>query len=105
MDKAVKQTIKEYEKRLESLGIKVQKSVVFGSQRRGNAMRSSDIDLLIVSDDFTDMDLWDRLCLLGRARVGIRKPMEILGLTEDEFSREGKGTFIGDEVKANGVAV
>ncbi len=51
------------------------------------------------------MDLWERLCLLGRARIGINKPMEILGLTEEEFIEESKGTFIADEVKLNGVEV
>ncbi len=45
------------------------------------------------------MDLWERLSLLGRARIGIEKPMEILGLTEEEYQLEKEGTFIGDEVK------
>jgi hypothetical protein len=47
-----------------------------------------------------------RLWLLGQARAGMRKkPMEILGLTEEEFELEGKGTFVGDEVKSKGIEV
>jgi predicted nucleotidyltransferase len=103
MDKEIKQIVKDYKKRLELLGVKANKSLIFGSHLHGNAGIDSDIDLLIVSDDFSGMDLWDRLCLLGRARIGIKKPMEILGLTEDEYAREGEGSFIGDEVKLSGV--
>lgn len=42
---------------------------------------------------------------MGRARMGIKRPMEILGLTEEEFASEYSGTFIGDEVKSKGVVV
>ena len=52
-----------------------------------------------------DMDLWEILCFLGRARTGIKKPMEIIGLSEEEFASENTGTFIGDEVKSKGVEV
>jgi len=56
-------------------------------------------------DSFNNMDTWERLCLLGRARMGITEPMEILGLTEKEFNSKSHGTFISDEVKSKGVAV
>ena len=71
----------------------------------GRAGEDSDLDLVVVSDSFRDMDLWERLCFLGRARKGINRPMEILGLTEEEFELEGKGTFIGNEVKSKGIEV
>ncbi len=105
MDKKINLIITKYKQRLETLGIKVQKIVLYGSYTSGNVKEESDIDLVVVSDDFRDMDLWERLCLLGRARIGIKRPMEILGLTREEYAAERNGTFIADEIKAKGVLV
>lgn len=105
MDKEIYSIITEYKRKLEGSGVKVKKIVLYGSYAWGKAREGSDIDLIVVSDDFKNMDLWERLCFLGRARIGIKKPMEILGLTEEEFLAEDTGTFIGDEVKPKGVEV
>jgi len=103
MDKEIDFIVKQYKERLKALGIKVKKIILYGSHAQGMAKEDSDIDLVVISNDFKDMDLWERLSLLGRARMGIRKPMEILGLTEEELAQEGEGTFIGDDVKAKGM--
>ncbi len=105
MDKEISRIVSEYKQNLEALGIKVEKVILYGSHATGEAKEDSDIDLLVVSDDFKDMDLWERLCLLGRARVGIKRPMEILGFTEEELSEEHIGTFVRDEIKVKGVIV
>lgn len=105
MDKEIYSIITDYKRRLEDSGIKVKKIILYGSFARGKAREDSDIDLVVVSDDFKEMDLWERLCFLGRARMGIKRPMEILGFTEAEFLAEETGTFIGDEVKSKGVEV
>jgi hypothetical protein len=105
MDREIYQVISEYKRRLQSLGIKVKKTFLYGSHAVGKAREDSDIDLLVVSDDFESMDIWERLCLLGRARMGIKRPMEIIGLTEEELESEDSGSFIGDEVKSKGVEV
>jgi len=105
MDKTIYTIINEYKQKLYSLGIRVKKIILYGSYAKGEAREDSDIDLVVVSNDFKNMDLWERLCLLGHARIGIKKPMEILGLTEEEFTAESKGTFIADEVKSNGIEV
>lgn len=105
MDKEISRIISEYQRKLEALGIRVKKIILYGSHALGEAKEDSDIDLLVVSDDFKSMDLWERLCLLGRARTGIKRPMEILGFTEEELSEEQIGTFVRDEVKSKGVIV
>jgi len=102
LDREVDNIIHEYKKNLEASGIKVKAIFLYGSCALEKYTEESDIDLVVVSDDFKDMDLWERLCFLGRARRDIKKPMDILGVTEDEFSSECPGTFIGDEVKAKG---
>jgi predicted nucleotidyltransferase len=105
MDKEINSIIKEYRKKLEDLGIIAKKIILYGSYASGNPKVNSDLDLVIISNDFKDMDLWERLCLLGRARIDIQRPMEILGFTEREFARKNKGTFIGDEIKTKGVEI
>ena len=105
MDQEIDRVIKQYKQRLEASGIRVKKIILYGSHAQGEAKEDSDIDLVVISEDFKDMDLWERLSLLGYARIGIRKPMEILGFTEEEFAEKEKGTFVGDEIKAKGVEI
>jgi predicted nucleotidyltransferase len=105
MDKEISRLIKQYQLELEALGVKVKKIILYGSHALGKAGKESDIDLVVVSNDFKDMDLWERLSLLGRARAGIKRPMEILGFTEKEFAETPIGSFIGDEVKSKGIVV
>jgi predicted nucleotidyltransferase len=105
VDKEISRIINEYQQKLEISGIKVKKIILYGSHAWGKPDKDSDIDLIVVSDDFRDMDLWERLSLLGRARMGIKRPMEILGFTEKEFAETPIGSFIGDEVKPKGVVV
>lgn len=104
-EKEVQDTIAQYREKLESMGIRVKKIILYGSHASGTATEHSDLDLVVVSDDLKDLDLWERLCLLGQARMGIWRPMEILGYTEEEYESDQCGTFIRDEVKAKGVEV
>ena len=105
MDKGLHKTITHYRQSLEAMGIKVKRIILFGSWAAGRARADSDLDLLVVSDDFRKMDLWERLSLLGRARADISRPMEILGMTEAEFRRRRRDSFIAQEVVAKGVEV
>lgn len=105
MDKEIYCIITQYKHKLESLGIMAKRIILYGSHAKREASKESDIDLVVVSDDLKDIDMWQRLSLLGYARIGIKKPMEILGLTEEEFAAEGAGSFFADEVKSNGVEV
>ena len=105
MDKGLHRTITHYRQSLEAMGIKVKRIILFGSWAAGRPRADSDLDLLVVSDDFRKMDLWERLSILGRARADISRPMEILGMTEAEFRRRRHDSFIAQEVVAKGVEV
>lgn len=107
MDNAIIEIIKEYRNNLEKAGIKVKEIILFGSYASGNYKEESDIDLVVISDDFKEMDLLDRLGILGLAKKGIRnrKPMEILGYSEEEYNAKESGSFIYDEVKTKGIKV
>ncbi|MFH0801633.1 MAG: nucleotidyltransferase domain-containing protein [bacterium] len=103
MDRKIAPIINEYGGNLRGLGIRPEKIILFGSSANGRLLKDSDLDLAVISKDFSGMDLWERACILGRARVGLKWPMEILGLSPDEFENAGKGSFIGDEVKTKGI--
>ncbi len=105
MGRAFHKIIKDYRRILERMGIKAKTIILYGSYAYGSPEEHSDIDLVVISDDFKKMDLWERLTLLGQAGAMLKKPIEALGYTEEEFSSKGKGTFLGDEVKAKGVEV
>jgi len=105
MDRENYNIITKYRSKLEARGIRVKKIILYGSHASGKAREDSDLDLVVVSDDFESMNLWDRLWLLGVTRKGIERPMEILGLTEEEYESDQVDTFIRDEVKAKGVEV
>lgn len=105
MDKQIYQVISDYKRRLESLGVNIGKVILYGSHAAGKAREDSDIDLVVVSDDFKNVDIWERLCLLGCARIGIKRPMEIMGLTEEELESDDNVTFIKDEIKSKGLEI
>ena len=105
MDKEIHSAINEYRTRLLESGINITKMILFGSHARSDARPDSDIDLLVISKNFDNMGLWDRLCLLGRMRVGIKKSMEILGLSDKELAEKTYGSFIKEEVIRNGVEI
>ncbi|NPV59205.1 MAG: nucleotidyltransferase domain-containing protein [Actinobacteria bacterium] len=105
MDRELLAEINRYRKNLASLGVKAEKIVLFGSRARGGGGEYSDIDLLVVSDDFERMDLFERLSLLGRACKGINVAMDVIGYTESELKAKGKSSFVVSEVLEKGTEV
>lgn len=107
MDKKVIEAIERFRFSLAELGIKVKRTIIFGSYVTGKAKKHSDIDIVVISDDFKDMDMFQRLEMIGLAlaKARIMGPIEALGYTEEEYDSEGEGTFIGDEIKIKGVEV
>ena len=67
----------------------------------------SDIDIAVISDDFGDMKLLERLEFIGgaMATAKIMDPVEVHAYTKEEFETKKEGTFVGDEIKAKGVEV
>ena len=75
--------IREFAERL-SKKIRIRRIIVFGSTARGTRLKSSDVDLIIISDDFKDMPLNERFRI-----VYMEWPPEIdadiIPLTHKEF--------------------
>jgi len=107
VDKELHRIIEDVKLALEAMGVRISRMVLFGSYARGEADEHSDIDIAVISDDFKDMNLLERLEFIGTAlaKARIMEPVEVRAYTEEEFASKGKGTFVGDEVKAKGVEI
>ena len=71
-------------------GINVQKIVIFGSYAKGTQREDSDIDIIIVSRDFRNKSIFERVELttgIGRELVKkVEKPFDLLFYSDDEWN-------------------
>jgi predicted nucleotidyltransferase len=95
--KIVLEAINYFEKQLEQTGLHVSKVILFGSQAKGEATEDSDVDIVVLSDDFRDKDIFERVRLTMDAEVlTIKKfmiPFDIITMTPEEF--ESGSSLIG----------
>ena len=84
--------IKSLQQCLKETGLDVSKIILFGSQSREEATEESDIDILIISEDFQGKDVFERAKLTKDAEITATKkfmmPFDIITLTPDEFENE-----------------
>jgi uncharacterized protein len=84
--KAALEIIAKFQKSLESKGLRIAKLVLFGSYATGKQHEWSDIDLVVVSEDFVGKDFWQRICILSDAIYETRAvPIEAVALTPAEW--------------------
>jgi len=68
----------------------------------GSRKKWSDIDLAIISDDFKEINNFERLVMLGKiAWYAKATEIEALGYTKDEYKNATKLDFLG-EIKRTG---
>ena len=94
--------IEKYKNELRKLGINPQRTILYGSYAKGEHKEYSDIDVIVISDDFKDMNLRERLEILGLAGGRILEPIEALGYTEDEV-KDSKESFLEEVLKSPSV--
>jgi len=74
---------------LQKAGVRIEKLVLYGSQAKDCAREDSDIDVIVVSPDFRDKDIFQRVELTAEAdRDTIRKftvPLDLTLMTPEEF--------------------
>lgn len=97
----IKEIVDRYKDALKVMGIRAQRVILFGSCARRDQHDDSDIDLVIVSDDFRSMNLRRRMEILGVAAVRIMQPIEAKGYTTAELKKASPENFMG-EVLATG---
>lgn len=88
----VKKVIKFLEESLRDSGLEVIKIILFGSHTRREANSESDIDVVIVSEDFRNKDIFERVKLIKEAEIKTIKrfmiPLDIITMTPEEFESE-----------------
>jgi len=95
-------TVKRFKNALESINIRVDQLILFGSHAEGTAREDSDIDLVVISSSFSDKRYWERINILTDAIYQVFAPIEASAFTPDEWKSEK--SLISDYAK-NGVLV
>ena len=96
----VKEIIKQYKDTLLECGIKVERIILYGSFAQGDLRENSDIDLVVVSDNFQKMNLREGLEVLGIGAAKIMKPIEAKGYTAKEIKSAPKISFLSEILKS-----
>ena len=90
----IKEIIEEYKEALQKLGVNVKRIILYGSFAKGIQREDSDIDLIVVSNDFRDMNLRERAEILGIAAVRIMRSVEAKGYTPRELRMVAQASFL-----------
>ncbi len=84
--------IEHLEKCLEQQGVTVSKIVLFGSHATGSADEESDLDIAVISNDFSGKGIFQRAQMTKQPEVkAIKKfmiPLDIVTLTPEEYENE-----------------
>lgn len=95
--KSVLAIIARLRSQIEARGIRVSLLILFGSFAKGNFTESSDIDIVVVSDDFAGKGYWERIDILSDAIYDVFAPVEAVAMTMEEWKRGD--SFISDYAK------
>ncbi len=92
VDAKVIEVVHHFRNLVEKGGIRIQILVLFGSAGGGTMTRGSDIDIAIVSDDFSGKDIFERALLTKDAELSTVKrfkiPLDVITLTTEEYGDE-----------------
>jgi len=83
--KAVLRIISDFAEALEAEKLKPQKIVLFGSHSTNTQREDSDIDVVVISEDFADKDYWERIDILSAAVLAVFQPIEVIAMTPQEW--------------------
>jgi len=103
MDKeAVLNIIEQFKLKLIEKGVSIDRIVLFGSYATETQKSDSDIDLIVISDTFRDMNYWQRIDILADAISDIFQPIEAVGMTSEEWDNK---VLIAAEYARSGILV
>jgi predicted nucleotidyltransferase len=98
--------IKFFEERLIDENVNVSRIILFGSQAEGKASADSDVDLVLISKDFKNKNIFKRLEMIKKAEIATIKkfmiPIDIIMMTPEEFKR---GTSLVSEYAKKGTVL
>ena len=98
VDTKVLEAVNFFSEQIRKKGIRINNLILFGSSSTGTSTQGSDIDIAIISDDFTGHDIFERAILTKDAEIDTVKkfkiPLDIITLTQEEF-RDQKSPIAG----------
>lgn len=101
---AVNQNLKTYLTKLSKF-VSIDEALLFGSYATGTAQGDSDIDLLVISRDFSKYDPDTRMKIIYRASAGFPYDLHAFGVTPDEYATASPLTTLGAIRSTNPPAV
>ena len=78
-----------------SKNVRVDQLIIFGSYLEGKARSDSDIDVVVVSENFRDIDPFDRSRMLDNAAGDINPEIQAWGFTAEELEAADELTTLG----------
>lgn len=97
--KSAMEAVARFRQEIEARGVRPSKIILYGSYAAGANREGSDIDPIIVSDDFSGMSYWQRIDVLTDAIYEIFVPIEATAMTPEEWEQ---GDSLIAEVAKNG---
>ena len=96
--KRAKEVVRFFSACLKEEGLKISKIIVFGSQAKGTATGESDIDIVIVSEEFRRKNIFKRAEMTKDAEIRTIKkflvPLDIITMTREEY--ENRTTLMAE---------
>jgi uncharacterized protein len=85
-------------------GVNVESIALFGSALKGNMDKDSDIDLIIISPDFINLDIFERAKLTMKPETetirNFKIPMDIMNLSPEEFNESNVKFYYNPKIVA-----
>ena len=85
--------IRRFHSALSARGIKASKLILYGSYARGDYHEGSDIDLVVISEDFQGRGYWERIDILAECICELFEPIEAVAMTPEEWE-EGRSLIV-----------
>jgi predicted nucleotidyltransferase len=101
----VKEIVEQYRQQLLNLGIRPEQIYLYGSYAKGIQREGSDIDLIVVSRDFSLLNLRERLEILGVAAARLLKPIQAVGYTPEEMEAKSYSSFLNDVISSEAIVI
>jgi len=93
--------IRRYIEELEKSQIRIVEAIIFGSYAKGKAKPESDIDIALISDDFTGDRFEDRRRIVPLRRI-IDSRIEPIPFRPEDFNNGGA---LAEEIKRTGMII
>ena len=99
---SVRTILAKFRKALETTNIRVDQLILYGSHAIGTSREGSDIDVVVISENFEGKDYWERIDILTEAIYQIFAPIDASAFTPEEWKA---GTSLMADYARDGVLV